>query len=205
LDMKNNQFKNILLIILVIAVAYLGYKLFVKVPPKEEAKPAPVQTVFDWKSLSKNEIETIVSKEPDVYFEKDIGLSLTQEVDLTGDGKPEAIVNGNGGNNEVSFILYKNREGNVSVAKLRNKNGELSPATLLEIGRVMVNASYKLLPSENGFYTSSLEFDDSADNSETSHFKCGEDSVNAFAWNSQKEWFEWNKALTDKYTVEVCK
>jgi hypothetical protein len=203
--MNTNQFKNFLLVLLFAAVVWMGYKLYMNSSTKEEPKvAAPEVKTFSWKELSKSEIETIVSKEPDAYYEKDLGLSFSEEMDLTGDGKTEAIISGSGGNSSVSFILIRDGEGNISLAKAREKNGELLPVGLYSIGRAQVNAGYKLLPSENGFYVVEMEFDASADNSESSHFKCGENAVNAYAWNADKEWFDWNGALTQKYTAEVC-
>lgn len=168
---------------------------------KEAAQKITNTSVGDqWRAMSSVDLLTISSKE-------NLGLSaitLTQTVDLTGDGIDEGIFTGNGGNSGVTFFLIKN-DTTISVARQKNKDGSIHPVALEYVGRAMVSENFKLLPSEKGFYTVSLSFDEDADSSDSSHFKCNTNSVQAYQWNSSTKLFEWNQALTTKYTAEVCK
>jgi hypothetical protein len=207
--MKNYKVTNVLLIILIIAVLAVGYLIIKNSKTTLEDKSntlAKNETIIqpNWKNVSENDFVNLVSKEADAFFEKEFGLELSDEIDLTGDGINEAVVSGNGGNNGVSFVLKK-EGGNTIVLKQKEKDGSISPVALYEVGRVMVNVNFKLLPSEHGFYTASMIFDESANNTETSHFICDEESINAYAWNETTQMFEWNQTLTTKYTKEVCK
>ena len=204
----NNKITNILLVVLIFTVLGVGYVITRKSTIPENTLPltleeSPSASQPDWKNISKNKFESVLSKEPDVFFEKDFGLTLSEEIDLTGDGIKEAIVTGDGGNNSISFV-FKKEGDNLIALKQKNKDGSISPVSLYEVGRVMVNVNFKLLPSEKGFYTASMVFDESANNQETSHFICDEESVNAYTWNENSKMFIWNQILTTKYTKEVC-
>jgi hypothetical protein len=170
-------------------------------PDYQPNRDTPSQYNYNWQAVSKTELAAVVSAYPDLWFDKEMGLSLSQAIDLTGDGVPEGIVRGDGGNNDVSFILFANN-GSLSVAKQKNKNGTIEPVALYEIGRVQANASFQLLPNEHGFYTSSLVPDES---SESVNFKCTDVSVNAYVWNPSTTLFEWNAALTATEHTKVCK
>jgi hypothetical protein len=172
-------------------------------PNGQDYQPKQDVSGFDWKSLSKEEIFKIIDGK--VAIEPMPGISLSQSVDLTGDNINEGIFVGNGGNNDTSTILIRNNNGVISVAQQKNKDGKVYPVQLVSVGRVMVNESFKILPSDYGYYTLSLSFDDTVDNSESSHFKCTDDSLNAYKWNSTTNLFEYNASLTIKYKALVCK
>ncbi len=155
----------------------------------------------EWEKLTSADfIKIITTQEPTAWFEKDFGLSLSKTIDLTGDGVPEAIVDGNGGNNGVSFILQKNSNGTISVLNQKNKDGTINHIQLVFVGRVMVSERFELLPQERGFYTASLSND-----GEEGVFRCNDVGVNAYVWNASTKLFEWNQSLTSKYTLQVCK
>lgn len=209
---NNNQFTNILLIILIVIVLVIGFFIIKKPKNNNELVDSKINdsvdvakvdnTKFDpkWDRLSKKEMVDIVSREKDAYFEVELGLNFSEEMDLTGDGINEAIIEGNGGNNGVSFILIKDTENNIKVAKQKSKNGAIDTVSLLSVGRAMLSEEYEFAPSENGFYTISKYFDE-----KTESFKCNNEGVSFYRWNPQTKLFEWDSVLTKKYTTEVCK
>lgn len=200
---KNSKLNTILLIILIILVALLF--LYVMSLGKEEKKTnytteqdssVKSDTSFDWKTLSQKDILSLI---PIETFVPESGIGLTKTVDLTGDGINEAVFTGNGGNNNLSIIIMRNSDNTFSVANEKNKNGSINPVELYEIGRVMVQEKFELLPSEHGFYTISLSYDQN-----TEKFECKENGVNAYIWNDMTKLFEWNQSLTLKYEKIAC-
>jgi hypothetical protein len=85
------------------------------------------------------------------------------------------------------------------VAKQKNKDGSITPVALVSVGRVMVQEGYELVPTENGFYTASMSYNEQSDK-----FKCNPNGVHAYKWNTTTKLFEWNQAMTTKYTTQVC-
>jgi len=194
----------VIFIAIIIAVFYLWQN-----KPREKYVAQPEAENFEWKDLSKTDLFNIVAKEfPEELsgfcIDPKLGLNISEVIDLTGDGKDEAIVSGAGCNNDTSFILLRNLDDKISIAKEKLSDGDVGSAYLVNIGRAMINSSYKLIPKEKGYYTVDLFFDESADNSESPHFKCDDGSVNAYTWNSTEKLFEWSKSLTTKYTREIC-
>ncbi len=203
--------KNVLIIILILVVgfaSYVGYTQYTQYKKnqriqKTETPNIPVEqnkiSARDWKSLSKADLIGIIGE--NAPFEKDGPVGISQEIDLTGDGINEAIVGGNGGNNDTYIILIKNVDGTTSVAKQKEYDGKINPVNFLSVGRVMFSYGYKLLPEEHGYYMFGLNYDEK---SET--FKCPEKGgVGAYSWNSEIKLFEYNQVMTAKYTAQVCK
>jgi hypothetical protein len=210
---NNNKLTNILLIILIVIVLIVGFFIIKKPQNNNDLIDSKIDdsldiskaddTNFDpkWDRLSKNEMVDIVSGEKDAYFETELGLNFSEEMDLTGDGIPEAIIEGNGGNNGVSFILIKNDKNDISIAKQKNKDGTISTISLLSVGRAMVSEGFELAPNDKGFYTVSKYYDEKIEK-----FKCNPDNgLSFYSWNTQTNLFEWDSVLTKKYTTEVCK
>lgn len=229
--MNNNKTTNILLGILIIVLVAVGITIAVNqrqnpstkgivndfpvidnrnntIEPVKNNSNQQVSTTstprtFNWSTLPGDETWYLIDQ-AGIYFEKDFGVHFSQSVDLTGDGIPEGIFDGNGGNNTAATILISNSDG-VSVAKAKNKNGTISPVYVYSVGRVAVNENYKFIPNENGFYMVSKSLDENADNSDSSHFICASGAVSAYQWNPKTSLFEWNSALTAKYTTIECK
>lgn len=175
----------------------------VKTNPSQQVSSTSTPRISNWNSFPGDEVWALLD-ENKLVFERDSGVKISQQVDLTGDGISEAIVEGNGGNNGFATILIANSNG-VEVAKVKNKNGIISPVYVYSVGRVAVNESYKFIPNENGFYTVSKTLDERADNSDSSHFMCATGAVSAYQWNPKTNLFEYNSALTAKYTASECK
>ena len=128
-------------------------------PPISQPSISNTTVVAEWKSLSSSNLFAISSKE-NIYLVPDFGVTLGETIDLTGDGLDEGIFGGNGGNNELSFIMVKGSDGKNFVAKQKNKDGTIYPVRLGSVGRVMVQERYELLPNEHGFYTASLSYNE---------------------------------------------
>lgn len=211
--------KNTLIAILAIAVIVVGY-LFIK----EKTKPTDYSNAWpetepatstnnsnsqpklsnatvraEWQSHSSEYLFGVATNEG-LYLEPGSGVSLSQMVDLTGNGIDEGIFTGNGGNNGASFIMIKGDDGKSYVAKQKEKDGTIGPVYLVSIGRVMVSESFELLPSEQGYYTVSK----SNTNETTGEFTCNTNGVKAYKWNVSTKMFEWNQSMTTKYTAKVC-
>ncbi|MDQ3075828.1 MAG: hypothetical protein M3Q34_01740 [bacterium] len=208
----SSQSKNILIFLLVVLVLVMGYMVMTKnkqdsnlpetIIIEETASKSPST---NWKAVSPDELADVLSLEPDLFYVKESGLKLSESVDLTGDGVDEGVFTGDGGNNNVSFILTTNSHGTIVTTKQQEKDGSFAPVSLYEIGRAQVYQNFKILPTEQGFYKVTMDFDESANNTETSHFKCTSDSVNGYVWNSQTKMFVWNREMSAKYTKELCK
>lgn len=126
-------------------------------------------------------------------------VSLSQSVDLTGDGVQEGVFVGDGGNSGVTFILIKDSNGQNVLARQKNRDGSITPVNLVSVGRVMVSESFKLIPQQNGFYTVSK-----SNANQDGYFVCNADGVNAYVWSNTTSLFEWNQSLTYTYTSQEC-
>ncbi len=170
----------------------------------EKVQPMSVEQITnesvdaEWRLLSNEQLLAMTSKEKYLTIFPDFPIRLQEVVDLTGDGLDEGIFTGDGGNNDLSFIVMKNTDGSTSIAKQKNKNGSIEATNLLSVGRVMVSAEWKLLPSEHSFYTVGKYNDGTSDKQ-----ICSE--VQAYTWNPLTKIFEWNESLSAKYTEQVCK
>lgn len=212
--------KNIIITILV-AVALVFVFLFftekksnISYEPWPETEPATVRpttntqstnqgklsnanVVAEWKSFSSDNLFGISSQE-NIHLMQGAGIQLTETVDLTGNGIDEGIFCGDGGNNGTCFIMIKGDDGKNFVAKWKGPDGTITPVSLLSVGRLRVSSSYQFLPDEKGFYTVSKSND-----GDGGEFEC-DGGVVAYSWNSSTKLFEWNQALSTKYTNQVC-
>lgn len=211
--------KNTLITILVLVVLVLGF-LFIKeknkpaaYEPWPETEPATVKpttnqptnqaklsnatVVAEWKALSSDALFDVASKE-NIRLMEGAGVQLTETIDLTGNGIDEGIFCGDGGNNGTCFVMIKGDDGKNFVAEWKGPDGTINPISLLSVGRLRVSSSYQFLPDEKGFYTVSKSND-----GEGGEFECN-GGVVAYSWNSSTKLFEWNQALSTKYTNLVC-
>lgn len=160
------------------------------------------EKIDQWSGLTGTQLLALAAKE-NIWLEPESGIGQGKLIDLNGDGTEEAVYTGNGGNNDMSFILMKDKNGVISFAKQKNKDGSIGTLALLHIGRVMVQEKYELLPKEYGFYRASLIYDESK--SIVAHkdiYNCN--SLNGYVWNPTTKLFQWNAALTAKYTKQIC-
>ncbi len=158
--------------------------------------PTPVNP--DWQSISSSSTYNLATT-AGVSLSPGSSVSLSQSLDLTGDGIDEGVFSGDGGNSGMSFIVMKDLNGQNVLAKQKNKNGSISVVQLLSVGRAMVSESFKLIPEHNGFYTISKSND-----SEGMGFNCNTDGVNVYSWNNSTKLFEWNQSLSLVYTEQEC-
>jgi hypothetical protein len=160
---------------------------------------------INWQSVTSSSVFNLYKKE-DVPVGNEDKPALLQEVDLTGDGIPEAIFSASTGNASSSVIFMSNPDGSISLMKMKNIHDSISPAELWEVGMASYSMSYRLLPSDNAFYLVSRTLDENANNNDYSHFICNKnEGVAAYKWNPKTSLFEYNSVLTAKYTAIECK
>lgn len=146
----------------------------------------------EWEKLSDQEISNAL----DISFKNDcnekIPFDFSEEIDLTGDDKPEGLFGCNAGNGELYVLLIKNGD-KLSMVNFKLKSGEIRPVSFYSRGTVMYTSGFKLLPKQNAFYEYGNYYDNIFE-----HFNCG--GVNTYKWNPKTQLFEWNAELTKFYT-----
>lgn len=232
--MNNNKTTNILLGILIVVLVAIGIIMAtnqnrnayrndmmrnddsimdnrndISIPVKSNSPQQQVSTTMNskdinWSSVSISTIENLIKK-TEFPLEGKPTLS-TETQDLTGDGIKEGFYGLPSGNAGITVIAMTNADGSVSLAKAKNKDGSTSPVGLWSTGMASYSMGYKLLPKEHAFYSVSKTLDEFADNSEFSHLICKDTyGVEAYQWNPKTSLFEYNSALTAKYTAIECK
>ncbi len=172
-------------------------------PTSNTATSNPVKQV-NWKSVTSSSVFNLY-KNAGLSVGSDDKPTLLQEVDLTGDGTPEAMFSASTGNASSSAILMSNSDGSVSLAKTKGKDGKIEYAEVWEAGMATYSMGYKLLPNEKGFYTDLRSASSGEENGDVIIFRCNPDSIAAYQWNSKTNLFEYNSTLTAKYTAIECK
>lgn len=178
--------------------------------PVNTQNPSSVTTTsnstkqVNWKSVTSSSVFNLY-KNAGLSVGDDDKPTLLKEIDLTGDGIPEAIFSASTGNASSSVILISNSDGSVSVAKTKDKNSKIGNAEVWEAGMATYSMGYKLLPNEKGFYTDSRSASSGEENGDVIIFRCNPDSIAAYQWNSKTNLFEYNSTLTAKYTAIECK
>jgi hypothetical protein len=158
---------------------------------------------FDWEDVSEETLAGLVGG-------ANLGLmpgSYGQFVDtrdVTGDGQPEGIFTGAGGNAGITFIL-RDVDGSPRVAQQRDSSGNIQPVALYSIGRAAVSVNYEFLPEQNGYVVMQKKLDQTEEGVDPKGFTCEENGVNVYAWDPSTELFEWNQALTEQYTAQECR
>ncbi len=158
---------------------------------------------INWSSVSTSTIENLIKK-TEFPLEGKPTLS-TETQDLTGDGIKEGIYGLPSGNAGLTIVAMTNADGSVSLARMKKKDGSIGIVGFYSVGSASYSISYKFLPNERGFYEVSKNIDENADNSESSHLICGSNGILAYQWNPTTSLFEYNSALTAKYTAIECK
>lgn len=172
------------------------YTAELPVPPEYlEQKTEPVietRPISEWEKLSDQDIVTIAGKDLTEFCYTEMPLRFSQEIDLTGDGKPEGLF-GCGAGNGNAYALFIKDSDKISIAKVKSKDGTIGSVSFFQKGTVMYTSGFKLLPEQNAFYDYGNSY-----NNDTGRFDCSE--VNTYKWNSKTQLFEWNIELTKSYT-----
>lgn len=163
----------------------------------------PAQNNFDWNKLTQVELNHVIYYDGDIYDSSSwIGttpLSVTKVIDLTGDGKPEAIVSRSSFTG-IDYVFMRNDDNSITIARKKDKDGTVSPVVLEIRMNDEISSDNELIPEEHGFYNMRFVFDKEKSNSEKKYYKCVKDSVNAYIWNPVEKLFEWDALISEKYT-----
>ncbi len=169
-------------------------------PPPEylEQKVEPVgemRPISEWEKLSDQEIATIAGKELTEFCYTEMPLGFSEEIDLIGDNKQEALF-GCGAGNGTAYALFINDGNKTSIAQVKPKDGVVMPVTFFSKATAY-EVGFKLLPKEHAYYDYSKFYND-----DTKQYDC---SARAYQWNSETKQFEWNESLSEKYTDQFVK
>lgn len=165
--------------------------------PQQVSTTTTTQKSVNWSTIPTAAVEALFKK-TGIFF--DSTPTLDQSIDLTGDGVNEGVYGAQAGNGGIELIAIANSDGSTSLAQMKTKDGKIILAELDSYGSAGTNESYKLLPEGRGFYRISRSYNEQLD-----RLACTTDSVDAYQWNPKTSLFEYNSALTAKYTAIECK
>lgn len=157
---------------------------------------------FDWENISEQTLAGLVGGANLGLMPGSYG-QFVETRDVTGDGIPEGIFTGAGGNAGITFIL-RDINGSPRVAQQRDSFGNIQPVALYSIGRVAVSVGYEFLPEQNGYVVIQKKLNQTEEGVDPAGFQCEENGVNVYTWDTSTELFEWNQALTEQYTLTEC-
>ena len=168
-------------------------------PTEIQGGSLPVTSIkqFDWSTVPNYNLNEAFCLEGCIHPDSK-NITIMQTIDLTGDGKNEAIVRPVI-STAIYYILNKNSDGSISVLKQKNQDGTTSLAELNSHGGTEINSDYELIPEEHGFYSMTFVKDEKRSTADKYYYNCNSNSINAYAWNPSSSLFEWNQALTAKY------
>jgi hypothetical protein len=152
-----------------------------------------------WKAISLEKVWSLIETKKDVFFLKDFGIKLINTFDITGDGIVDAVYQGNGGQNEA-IILLTYKDNNIDFLEYKTKDGNIYPVYLVSYQHASGAADYKILPDEHAFYETTSYVSSGSDDSV--QFVCRKDSFATYQWNPNTNLFEYNQLLTQKYIIE---
>jgi hypothetical protein len=178
--------------------------------PKEQPTTTSVQqpsSVIQWENLMPD-IRAILEKELNdgQPLEKEYPF-ITKEIDVTGDGKKEALVafaQGGAASGPLQ-VLMRVKNGKPSIVLFRRANGEISPLTFLEAASASYGTKIGLLPDEKIVFVGG--FDTEKYVKKLSNW-C---HVDVYQWNDNTEIFEFssdenlNKKIKSNYCDAVQK
>ncbi len=210
--------KNALIIFLIIVIGLLAFLLLrPKSKPETKVIPAPVVETQPKNTAKKPDyqpptnpllakyakllpsIQTLLKSEISSEVGSERNISPEKETDITGDGKPELLVDmgyGGAASDMVSIVKIDNNVA--SVAKIKDSSGKVS------------NFSFLSGAGGGGRYGSGVEMQSSTNSIKTTeYFVYGEAGdnceANVFSWNTATKIFEYNKTLSTKATAELVK
>jgi hypothetical protein len=172
-----------------------------------------IDSSYDWNSVSESELNNVIIKDSDLYerlslrYNEHVGLDIEnkKEIDLKGDGKKDLLIERTGPSAGIYFIFTRNDEGVISIAKQKDKDGKISSILLGGGYGPDIQSTYELIPQEHGYYITNISIKSPASGFGVADYSCSSDSVNGYTWNSEKNLFEWNKTLSNKYFLYVKK
>jgi hypothetical protein len=165
--------------------------------PVQPIQPTPKPV--NWESLIPNIKIALQQAFPGKNFQdEDIRLGNNPNVDITGDGVPEALVTEVcGATGYCDLVLIRMENNQPVVARFKEKNGEITYGKLVNGsgGAGRYGAETKFIESKNAVYSARYY----ADNS--NYDIC---EANAYQWNSQTKLFEFNISLSNEIGQDYC-
>lgn len=188
-------------ILIVIVLAFFGLRSFrapapapeVNVPTEESPRPVELTTDAIRSALR--------LADPSADLANGRGVSIVKQLDLTGDGQSEVLVNtGMGGAYTESFAILQLLKGEWVVAEFTNQTGDVHPAvSLLEGASVRNGEAFEVMPERGAFFTAHYEI--GASESAVTLDAC---SGEAFVWNDYSDLFEYNSQLSSTTETRFC-
>jgi hypothetical protein len=163
------------------------------------SKPSkPALKSVNWSSLIPA-IRAVLKRGPtDGDVEAHYPIRIVKEADLTGDGVPEALVyTGDGGAYTDYLVLMRLKDGQPIEARFRDASGKTIDPSFLQGASVMHGVSAVMVPEEKAIYLGAYDMNSDA----TAFASCG---ARAYRWNMKSETFDWDSALSEKFTQEFC-
>jgi len=147
-----------------------------------------------WEELMP-EVENIIKQK----FEQD-GLrapSIYKQVDITGDGLPEALVyTGSGGAYTDQLVLMTTKEGKPVLASFRDEQGEEVVPIFLSGSSVRRGETVEMMAQENLIYSISWGMNEDGEIE-----GC---NVVVYQWNKNSGRFEYESFLSESSEAELC-
>lgn len=206
---KKGNTTVMLSIIVVILAGVIAYLLLTRPVPGEKADPllsSPEQSTETRDAQQSawagrlSEIQGIVDVE--VEGLKDFNprpASIFKEVDVTGDGIKEAMVNlGAGGAYTDWIVLMRMERDKPVLVKFQDANGEVSVLTFNVGASARYSVQFNAVSEKRSVYSIEKEVADDG----KSLTSC---SLKAFTWNKNTNLFEYNQSLVTELKPELCK
>ena len=168
--------------------------------PTKTATPKPAPKPVNWESLIPDIKIALQQAFPGTNFQdEDIILGNNPNVDITGDGVPEALVTTIcGATGYCNLVLIRMENNKPVVARFKEKNGEITYGKLVDGsgGAGRYGAETKFIESKNAVYSAhyfayNSNYDDICE-------------ANAYQWNSQTKLFEFNISLSNEIGQDYC-
>lgn len=208
---KSSMLIAVILFLVILITAVLFLKSYLKLPPKSVNQPLipkveiePKEKVVDWEkllpSLMPNLQNLLQNTFPDTKYQlgEKQPVSIHKQVDITGDGIPEALINLGTGGATIDFLTLMRIENDQPVyASFKKKDGVISPM-IFNVGAGgagRYGSNVEMLPDKNAIYYGEYsQYGESTD-------YC---FVDAYQWNPETKLFEYNPTLSKEIQKGYC-
>jgi hypothetical protein len=157
----------------------------------------------DWKSLVPA-IEATLSRTPGFgYGDGGYPVGITETVDITGDGVPEALVFiGAGGAYSNALVVMRFVNRRPLLARFKARDGKVRVETFLRGASVMHTVGVDLFPQNHAVFSYHYDYNSPPEGEAQKIVECGGE---AYRWNARTRLFEYSKELSDNMAAELCR
>jgi len=204
--MQKKSINKILSIFVILLLGIIVYLVFSSRGPKPYEGQAPSVTSdsekpIDWENKISDIRKVIGSEFLGTKIEESYSLGIFQKGDITGDGAEEALVDlGSGGAYVSSLVLMQMENSKPTIARFKQKDGEISPLMFLAGASVMNGESAVLLSEQQAIYAGHWERDNSSSSGALAI--C---TVEVYQWNKKTKTFDFNENLNKEVQTEFCR